>query len=58
MLNSCSNERNENKIGRKDNGLGLANVKRRLALLYNKEHDLKIEEGEEHYTVMLQLKFK
>lgn len=58
VRNSCSNERNENKIGRKDNGLGLANVKRRLLLLYNNEHDLKIEEGEDYYSVMLQLKFK
>ncbi|WP_207531979.1 sensor histidine kinase [Desertivirga arenae] len=58
VLNSCSNERNENKIGRKDNGLGLVNVQRRLALLYSGEHDLKIEEGEEQYSVMLQLKVR
>jgi len=43
----------ENAAGNK--GIGLANVKKRLALLYPGKHNLKILEGEETFTVSLQL---
>jgi len=36
-------------------GIGLANTKKRLALLYPGRHNLKILEGEETFTVSLQL---
>jgi len=41
-----------------NSGLGLVNVQKRLELLYSGKHDLKIENGENFYTVMLQLKVK
>jgi sensor histidine kinase YesM len=43
---------------RKDNGLGLVNVRKRLELLYAGEYDLKVEDKEGFYSVMLQLKGK
>jgi LytS/YehU family sensor histidine kinase len=39
-------------------GLGIANVKKRLGLLYRGEYDLHIQEEASHYTVQLQLKIK
>ena len=44
----------------KDNvsGIGLANVKRRLQLLYGKKHDLKIDRSDEWFTVTLKLSFE
>ncbi len=44
--------KNENKTG----GLGLANVKRRLELLYGQSHSLEITEDETTYAVKLNLK--
>ncbi|MCL2728190.1 MAG: histidine kinase, partial [Bacteroidales bacterium] len=37
-------------------GLGLANIKRRLELLYNQNHSLMIEENDTNYTVQLSIK--
>lgn len=45
-------QKNEHKIG----GLGLANIKRRLELLYGQSHTLEIIENETTYTVKLYLK--
>ncbi|WP_428660166.1 sensor histidine kinase [Runella sp.] len=42
----------------KHSGFGLTSVKKRLELLYPNEHDLKIEEKDSFYHVMLQLKMK
>ncbi|MFN8348694.1 MAG: histidine kinase [Spirosomataceae bacterium] len=42
----------------KHSGFGLASVRKRLELLYPQEHELKIEEKDSFYHVMLQLKMK
>lgn len=42
----------------KNSGFGLANVKKRLELLYPNEHILEIENTEEFYSLRLQLKMK
>jgi two-component system, LytTR family, sensor kinase len=44
------------KITEKHSGIGLANVKRRLALLYPDKHRLKINNGIDIFTVELELK--
>ncbi|WP_184550313.1 sensor histidine kinase [Mucilaginibacter sp. FT3.2] len=41
-----------------DSGIGLTNVKRRLALLYPDTHNLYINKDDQIYTVMLQLELK
>jgi LytS/YehU family sensor histidine kinase len=40
------------------NGLGLVNAKKRLDMLYPGQHHLVIEDSDETYKVMLQLKMK
>ena len=42
----------------KVSGIGLANVKRRLELLYGGNHDLDIEKSDEWYSVTLKLKLE
>lgn len=42
--------------GGKYGGIGLENVKRRLALIYPQQHELKIEETDNEFTVKLKLK--
>lgn len=42
----------------KNSGLGLTNVKKRLAMLYANEHDLKIEQTPEQFSVMLRVNAK
>ena len=42
----------------KVSGIGMSNVKRRLELLYGKEHDLKIDKTEDWFIVTLQLTFE
>lgn len=58
VKNSHSDLNNDNNLLRKDSGLGLANVMKRLELLYADEYDLKVENKEGLYSVMLQLKVK
>lgn len=41
---------------KKSGGIGLKNVKRRLEILYPKDHELKIENLENNYSVYLKLK--
>ena len=43
------------EIKDKTSGIGLNNVKRRLNLLYNKTHSLKIDQKEGWFTILLQL---
>ena len=58
VKNSCSSSKNEESIVRKDSGFGLENVIKRLELLYRGEYDLKTEEKDGFYNVMLQIKSK
>ena len=51
------NENNEN-IQEKYSGFGLENAKKRLELLYPNQHDLKVENKDGFYKVMLQLRTK
>lgn len=46
----------ENEVIRKGGGLGLANVRKRLSLLYPSEHELFIENDERTFAVNLRLK--
>ena len=46
----------QRKIFDKHSGLGLANAKRRLEVLYHNQHNLNIEVNNNFYTVNLQLK--
>jgi LytS/YehU family sensor histidine kinase len=41
-----------------ESGIGLANVKRRLELLYPGKHNLYINQNDNNYIVMLQLELK
>jgi two-component system, LytTR family, sensor kinase len=50
------NDTNVNEQKDKTSGIGLANVKRRLNLLYHKDHSLNIDKKDEWFTVSLQLK--
>ncbi|MEO6285495.1 MAG: histidine kinase [Dyadobacter sp.] len=56
--NSRSRVVTEEQIDDKHSGFGLANVNKRLALLYPGEHGLEIEDGDTEYTVNLRLKIK
>ena len=47
-----------NAIKQNFGGVGLANVKRRLELLYPKKHNLQVEEKEDRYYVMLNIDLK
>ena len=47
-----------NIVKDKTSGIGLANVKRRLELLYRNEHSLIIENDNEIYSIHLQIKLK
>jgi len=62
ILFSCINSYNihskENFETSHASGLGLANVKKRLELLYANEYDLKIEEDKNTFTVMLRVNAK
>ncbi len=53
---TCANSKPLNPIKRDAGGLGLANIKRRLNLLYGKEYALQLDETETTYTVKLELK--
>lgn len=48
-----SNTKEENPINPQPGGIGQANVKRRLELLYPGQHDLQISDTKELYTVQL-----
>ncbi|HLG40681.1 MAG TPA: histidine kinase [Chitinophagaceae bacterium] len=62
ILFSIKNSNNENKgkndMLKENSGFGLENVMKRLELLYKDKYDLKIDNTEGYYHVMLQLKWK
>ncbi|NIJ51230.1 sensor histidine kinase [Dyadobacter arcticus] len=58
IKNSFSKSAEEHKIMNKSSGFGLANVKKRLEILYPKDHELTINEDATSYEVILRLKSK
>ena len=58
VTNSYRKENTANTTTDKNSGLGLTNVKKRLAMLYANEHDLKIEQTPEQFSVMLRVNAK
>lgn len=58
VINSSNGNKNESTMLKERSGFGLENVKKRLELLYKDKYDLKIEDENGYYTVMLQLKTK
>jgi len=56
LLFKCINSKPALKAVNKPGGLGLANIQRRLELLFPSTHDLKIEDNLETYCVTLTLK--
>lgn len=56
LLFSCENSKPSKTFRKKDGGLGLANVNRRLELLYENEYLLDIKEEETTYTINLELR--
>ena len=55
LLFTIKNAKSNQESLQQDGGIGLVNVKRRLALLYPKQHHLKISEDAENYLVELRL---
>jgi len=53
----CENSVPEKKVVRKDGGLGLSNIKRRLDLLYGDRYSLKVMENERLYKVELNVHY-
>ncbi|MEF9478998.1 hypothetical protein OWR28_15895 [Chryseobacterium sp. 1B4] len=53
----CVNSRSDGYIvqDKKNSGLGLANITRRLELLYGDTFDLQIESGDKEYIVNLKI---
>ncbi|RRB06711.1 sensor histidine kinase [Larkinella rosea] len=58
VKNSRGSENDETNKLENNSGFGLENVKKRLDLLYPNAHDLNIQDHEQEYKVMLQLKVK
>lgn len=58
IKNSHSKSTEESVVIPKSSGLGLANVKKRLDLLYPNQHELNIDNEETSYTINLRLKMK
>lgn len=56
VKNSHHKNNSEKNILDKNNGFGLVNVQKRLELLYPSNHILEVQNDEENYSVMLQLK--
>jgi LytS/YehU family sensor histidine kinase len=58
VRNSSDSVKHESSILNRHSGFGLENVVRRLDLLYGNAYDLKIDNSDGLYTVMLQVKAK
>ena len=57
-VRNSQNKLKEKSAFDKNSGFGLANVQKRLELLYPKEHIIEIDNEEEFYSLRLQLKMK
>ncbi|WP_231496758.1 sensor histidine kinase [Prevotella sp. 10(H)] len=55
LIFECENSKPKKPSQRKVGGLGLANIRRRLDLLYGNNYSLEIKDAETTYTVSLQL---
>jgi hypothetical protein len=58
VKNSFNAAAQEKQTMEKSGGLGIANVRKRLDLLYANRYDLNVEEADGFYNVLLQLKYK
>jgi sensor histidine kinase YesM len=58
IKNSHSRNHHEKSAVNKHSGYGMANVQKRLELLYSNQHNLEIQDGDDYYKVVLQLKTK
>jgi sensor histidine kinase YesM len=58
VKNSFNAAAQEKQTMEKSGGLGIANVRKRLDLLYANRYDLNVEETDGFYNVLLQLKYK
>jgi LytS/YehU family sensor histidine kinase len=58
VKNSFGIEKEENNMLSKSGGIGLANVSKRLGLLYPNAHELTVKSDERFYTVELRLAIK
>lgn len=58
VKNSHSKKNQEKNVVNKHSGYGMVNVRKRLELLYPNEHTLDIQDADDQYKVVLQLKTK
>ncbi len=58
VRNSVNRAAAEGQFMKKESGVGLANVRKRLQLQYPGEHELSIQEGERYFQVNLKLKIR
>ena len=56
LLFTCRNSKVE-KENDTQGGVGLANTKKRLSLIYGEDYDLQIDDGEDTYSVRLDIPF-
>ena len=54
----CNNSRKPEAEEKRKGGVGLENAKKRLALIYGDEYELKIDEKQEEYRLLLRLPIK
>lgn len=55
ILSFCVKNVKANKQQDAAGGVGLSNIRRRLELLYPQKHELKIEDGAQHFTILLNI---
>ncbi|WP_336517346.1 sensor histidine kinase [Pollutibacter soli] len=58
IRNSVDRTIKEGEVLRRESGIGLENVRKRLKLQYPNEHELDIQQGEKYYQVNMKLKIK
>ncbi|MCB2220521.1 MAG: histidine kinase [Bacteroidetes bacterium] len=55
LIFKVENDKAEKESKALSHGVGLKNVRKRLELVYGEHYDLKIQDGENHYQVILQI---